>query len=98
MVANLSNQVPEIGESRERMQRVRVGVTGLAAVVLVVALATAISSGITRSAADAVTAPPPVVATLPPGGADASEKSEPLAELGVTPDAKDAQAPAKAAN
>jgi cobalamin synthase len=98
MVANLSGQVPGVGESRERMQRVRVGVTGLAAVVLIVALATAISSGIARSAADAVTAPPPVVATLPSRAANAAEKSEPLAELGVTPDAKDGQPPAKAAN
>ncbi|MFM9977656.1 MAG: hypothetical protein ACKVOP_06370 [Sphingomonadaceae bacterium] len=98
MVGKLSDQGPEVSESRERMQRVRVGVTGLAAVLLVVALATAISSGVTRQASEAVTAPPTVVPTLPKAGDAPPEKSEPLAELGVTPDAKDADAPADRAN
>lgn len=75
------------------MQRVRVGVTGLAAVVLVVALATAIASGVKRSANDnARVDVPSVVATIEPANAtDAA--TEPLAQLGVAPDAKEVSVP-----
>ena len=68
------------------MQRVRVGVTGLAAIVLVVLLATAIASSVRHSAANEVgVAPPPVVATVtnPPKIKDAN--AEPLAQLGAAP-------------
>ena len=84
-------ETPEvIGASSQRMQRVRVGVTGLAAIVLVVLLATAIASGLNRRAAQtAVTAPPDVVPTLN----TTEEKSEPLAQLGVAPDTKDVAKP-----
>lgn len=68
------------------MQRVRVGITGLAAIVLVVLLATAITSSVRRSAAnEAGVAPPPVVTTIanPPKPQDTN--AEPLAQLGAAP-------------
>ena len=58
----------------ERMQRIRIGLTGLAFVVLLVLLGTAIS----RSSGDDV-APPPQN--------ELQEPSEPLAEIGAAPDA-----------
>jgi hypothetical protein len=73
-------------EPGERMQRVRVGVTGLAAVVIVVAVATAVASGVRRSAeASNAVAPPPVVATVPAAPNSANPNSEPLAQLGAAP-------------
>lgn len=90
MVSELSDRPLTIGETRERMQRVRVGVTGLAAVLLVVALATAVATSVRKRAADsAVAGPPDVVATLN----TTEEKTEPLAQLGVAPDAKDVSKP-----
>jgi cobalamin synthase len=90
MNTGLSDRPPTIGETRERMQRVRVGVTGLAAIILVVALATAIASSVRRSAAEtaAESGRPAVVATI--NATD--EKTEPLAQLGVAPNAKDVNA------
>ena len=68
------------------MQRVRVGVTGLAAVLLVVVVATAVASGV-RQSADAtniaVSAPTNVAVEPTPNSADPD--SEPLAQLGVAP-------------
>ena len=82
---------PTAGETRERMQRIRVGMTGLAAVGLIVMVATAVATGVRRSATEnaAAAGPPNVVATLPVPVA----KSEPLAQLGVAPDAKDVTVP-----
>ena len=73
------------------MQRLRVGVTGLAAILLVVLLATAIASGVRHKAGDemAVTAPPPLTATVgasntvDPNTVDPN--AEPLAQLGAAP-------------
>ena len=65
----------------DRMQRVRVGVTGLAAVGIVVAVATAIASGLPRVPDNAATATANGAATtnmVDPG-------AEPLAQLGVAP-------------
>ncbi len=75
----------------DRMQRVRVGVTGLAAVLLVVLLATAIATGVRHSAGtdgNNVLAAPTVVATsaAPSNGLDAT--AEPLAQLGAAPGGK----------
>jgi len=73
-------------EPGQRMQRVRVGVTGLAAIVLVVLLATAIASSVRRNAVnDTGVAPPPVVATLPSPGNSVDPNAEPLAQLGAAP-------------
>jgi cobalamin synthase len=96
MDTGLTDHPPTVGETRERMQRVRVGVTGLAAIILVVALATAIASSVRRSAAESAAAlgPPAVVQTLN----TSDEKSEPLATLGVAPDAKDVNAAKKQPN
>jgi hypothetical protein len=80
------------------MQRMRVGLTGLAAVGLIVVIATAVATSVRKSASAtaALSDRPNVVATVP---AKADEKTEPLAQLGVAPDAKDAtSAPQKAPN
>ncbi len=83
----------------QRMQRLRVGVTGLAAILLIVLLATAIASSVRRSATETApgVAPPPVVATVaPPNGAGTVDaNAEPLAQLGAAPGgAPDAGIPA----
>lgn len=80
---------PTAGETRERMQRVRVGLTGLAAVGLVVMIATAVATGVRRSATEnaAAVGAPPVVATVTAPAAD--DATEPLATLGVAPDSND---------
>lgn len=70
------------------MQRVRVGVTGLAAILLVVLLATAIASGVRRTAAnESGVAPPPVVATVDGAANGTDPHAEPLAQLGAAPGA-----------
>jgi cobalamin synthase len=71
----------------QRMQRVRVGVTGLAAILLVVLLATAIASGLRRSVANetAIIAPPPLVPTVAAPMNTAGANAEPLAQLGAAP-------------
>jgi hypothetical protein len=93
MANGFPGRPPTAGETRERMQRVRVGMTGLAAVGLIVMIATAVASGVRRSATEnaASAGPPAVVATMPVPAA--GDKSEPLATLGVAPDAKDVSAP-----
>lgn len=79
--------------SGERMQRLRVGITGLAAVLIVIAIATAIGGGMRRTAEEAnVTTPPPVVATLPPAGNGTAPNTEPLAQLGAAPGSNPAPA------
>ena len=79
------------------MQRLRVGVTGLAAILLVVLLATAIASGVRHKAGDemATTAPPPLTATV--GASNSVDaNAEPLAQLGAAPGGKtDSQSAAK---
>ena len=76
----------------DRMQRVRVGVTGLAAVLLVVLLATAIASGVRHSASDGANAvaPPPLAPTVQTSNA-VDPNSEPLAQLGAAPGGKPEQ-------
>ena len=63
-------------QGEERMQRIRIGLTGLAFVFLLVLLGTAIS----RSSEDS-TKPPPEQNQL----ASDVEPSEPLAEIGAAP-------------
>ena len=62
--------------SSERIQRVRIGLTGLAFVFLLVLLGTAIS----RSGED-----PPAAQSSANGLVSEAEPDEPLAELGVAP-------------
>jgi hypothetical protein len=87
MTTGLPDLPPSGGDVNERMQRIRVGITGLAAVVLVVTVATAIATSVRKSATEsaALSGPPPVSATIN----TSDEKKEPLAQLGMTPDAKD---------
>ena len=94
MDRKISGMTEIVGDPDQRMQRVRVGVTGLAAIILVALLATAIASGLNRRAAQTVTpSRPEVVSTLNV----TDEKSEPLAQLGVAPDTKEAKPDPKAA-
>ena len=76
-------------EQTQAMQRVKVGTTGLAVVLLMIGLASAIFSSASRetpvSAVGA--AKPDVVAKLTMGNTTAPDAAvkEPLAEIGVTP-------------
>ncbi|HWL46602.1 MAG TPA: hypothetical protein VNQ31_02700 [Sphingomonadaceae bacterium] len=71
------------------MQRVRIGLTGLAAVFLLVVLAAAFFGLVSNESAVKTDATGNVVAVAPtpPGGeaSEASQPKEPLAELGVAP-------------
>jgi hypothetical protein len=89
MIRDRPNQPPVTGNQREPMERVRLGVTGLAAVLLLVLLATAIASGVRRSA-NATDAALPATTGAPNA---AIERTEPLAQLGVAPPAEDKTAP-----
>lgn len=59
-------------QREERMQRIRIGLTGLAFVFLLVLLGTAIS----RSSGDSIS---------PPAQNEQAEPAEPLAEIGAAP-------------
>jgi len=78
-------------ESAQAMQRVRVGLTGLAIVLVLIGLASAIFSSANRDQPVAAIGVPnaSVVANIsdPTGGNTIVEKGkdEPLAEMGVTP-------------
>lgn len=80
-----------IPDPKQTMQRVRVALTGLAAVVLLIGIAGAIFSAVDRDApVDAIgAARPEVVANLtgasPAPAGEAAVVDEPLAELGVAP-------------
>jgi hypothetical protein len=90
MADNRSRDRVQPDNPGQRMQRVRVGVTGLAAVLLIVTLATAIATGVRRSAGDTGNsfAPPPVSSTVAPPGNSIDPNSEPLAQLGAAPGGK----------
>ncbi|WP_380778423.1 hypothetical protein [Sphingomonas sp. R86520] len=82
-------------EPSQSMQRIKVGMIGLAAVVLLIGLASAIigSASRERPVATAGAAQADVVANMGVSNAtEASGTSEPLAEMGVAPSAN-AQAP-----
>jgi cobalamin synthase len=88
---------------QEPMHRIRVGVTGLAAVILIVLLAAAIATSVRRTAGLSARG---ATASLPIDGKSAGPKTvdpnaEPLAQLGVAPaanDRKDTATPDKQAN
>lgn len=76
-------------DPRQSMQRVRVGLTGLASVLLLIGVASAIFSSADREApvlADGASKPE-VVANMTDRPAEnaASGKDEPIAELGIAP-------------
>lgn len=66
----------------EGLQRVQIGLTGLAGVVLLVGLANIV---IEKARVDDAALPPPVVPTM---GSNAVSPRDPLAELGVQPTAE----------
>ena len=72
----------------QRIQRIKVGLIGLAAVVLLIGLASAIISSASRErpVAAAGAAQPDVVANMGvTNSTDAADSAEPLAEMGVAP-------------
>ncbi|WP_336973266.1 hypothetical protein [Sphingobium aromaticiconvertens] len=66
---------------QEGLQRVQIGLTGVAGVILLVGLANIV---IDKARVDDSSTPPPVVATID-ANASATAPKEPLAELGVQP-------------
>ncbi len=84
-------------EHTQSMQRVKVGLVGLAAVILLIGFASAIMRTVTREApVTAVGAPKAdVVANMVVANLT-TDTGEPLAELGVTPAAGNIQAPTAA--
>jgi len=91
MVQDRPNSPVTTGNRQEPMQRIRVGVTGLAAVILIVALATAIASGIRRSANANMPAAAQAAAQVTKLSVSnaVDPRSEPLAQLGVAPGANE---------
>ena len=81
-----------VQEPSQTTQRVKVGMVGLAAVILLIALASAILGTATRERpiGTAGSARADVVANIAlMNTADAEPTGEPLAELGITPSASD---------
>lgn len=78
-------------QAEQSRQRVRVGMIGLAAVVLLIGLASAIFSSVNQQQPVSVTgaAQPELVANMsaPASAPSALPTNEPLAEMGVTPGA-----------
>ena len=90
------NRLPP-DDAGQRMQRLRVGVTGLAAILIVVLLATAIASGVRRNASSempVMSAPAATTAPSANGVGAVDPNAEPLAQLGAAPGgAPEAEAP-----
>ncbi|WP_293870214.1 MULTISPECIES: hypothetical protein [unclassified Sphingomonas] len=88
----------ETPTSSQTVQRVRVGLIGLAAVVLLIGLASAIFSAASRekpvAAVDAPKAEAVANMTLANSELPAAAPNEPLAELGVAPATANGAAPA----
>lgn len=88
--------IAEQSHSEQKRQRVRVGMIGLAAVVLLIGLASAIFASVNRDrpVTAAGAAKPEVIANM--AAADLPtplSSNEPLAELGVTPSTANAALP-----
>lgn len=87
-------------QAEQTRQRVRVGMIGLAAVVLLIGLASAIFSSVNRQEPVTVAgaAQPEVVANMsaPVAAPSGGPTNEPLAEMGVTPGAANTPAAAPA--
>ncbi len=93
--------IKKSAEASQSVQRVKVGMTGLAFALLLIGLASAISSWASHEPTVAVAggAKPDIVANLSAtNGTDPTSDREPLAELGIAPSAAgNAAAPAKPA-
>jgi len=76
-----------VRETSQALQRIRVGMIGLAAVVMLIVCASAIMRTATHEAAvgGAGSAKPATVANMAEGNSTADSSGEPLAELGVAP-------------
>ncbi|RZM11758.1 MAG: hypothetical protein EOP68_02930 [Sphingomonas sp.] len=77
-------------DSSQSLQRVKVGLIGLAAVVLLIALASAILGSATRDVAPVGSAQSNLVAEMAAGN-ESAPAGEPLAEIGVAPSTTNAQ-------
>ena len=84
-------------EPSQTVQRVKVGMIGLAAVVLLIALASAIIGSVTRERPVPGAAQANLVAEMAAGNSvpPASSTGEPLAEMGVAPPTVNSQATAQ---
>ena len=82
-------------DPQQALQRVKVGVIGLAAVVLLIALASAIIGSATRERPVGGTAQANVVAEMSDTN-DVAPEGEPLAEMGVAPGASNGMEPSAA--
>lgn len=80
-------------DSQQALQRVKVGAIGLAAVVLLIALASAIIGSATRERPVGGAAQANIVAEIAQTNTEAPD-GEPLAEMGVAPGAGNSQEPA----
>lgn len=83
-------------EPSQSLQRIKVGLIGLAAVVLLIALASAILGSATREQPAAGSAQGNLIARIAAGNDSAPAAGEPLAEMGVAPgttNVQDAAAP-----
>lgn len=85
-------------DPKQSMQRVRVGLTGLASVLLLIGVASAIFSSASKEGpvlADGASKPD-VVANMTDGliGNETATKDEPIAELGIAPRTAETPAPA----
>lgn len=90
MVRDRPNSPLRRDNRQEPMQRIRVGVTGLAAVILIVLLAAAIATSVRRSAyLNGASATDSLAADGKPKTSKAVDPdAEPLAQLGVAPAAE----------
>ena len=88
-----------VRESSQTLQRIKVGVIGLAAVVLLIGLASAIMRTANRAvpATAAGGAKPEIVANMVDGNSAADSGGEPLTELGVAPSIGNSAAPSGSA-
>lgn len=88
-----------ITEISQTMQRVKVGMIGLASVILLIALASAIIGSVTRERPIATVGAPKadVIANMAVANDTMADGSgEPLAQLGVAPSADNMQGPTEA--
>lgn len=90
---------PTPTEASQRMQRIRVGMTGLALVLLLIGLASAVFNSVNRERPVSAIggAKPETVAAMAADNAQAAsdKPNEPLAELGVAPAASTDPLPVK---
>ncbi|OYW45517.1 MAG: hypothetical protein B7Z08_09615 [Sphingomonadales bacterium 32-68-7] len=80
---------PLVGTRAQTLQRLQVGLTGLAAMMLLVGLANILNSNLQQNEAQVV----PEARATESAAAEAPPASDPLADAGVVPDLPEASAP-----